>query len=433
MENILLWAVLVLAAADLVLLLLRRRRGDGLEAALREELRRGREEAALAARLLREEVAGGQDKAVNTLVKTLGELGAAQQAGLEAVGIRVEKLTAGNEERLERLRLTVEKQLETLREGNEKRLEQMRQTVDEKLQGTLEKRLGESFSLVSERLEKVQQGLGEMRTLATGVGDLKKVLTNVKTRGTWGEVQLGAILEQMLSPEQYTANFQPRENSRDVVEYAVRMPGRESSGGEPVWLPIDAKFPVEDYQRLVDASQAGEADSVRKAAADLIRLVKKAAQDISGKYLNPPRTTDFAVMFLPTEGLYAEVLRQPGVGEEIQRTWRVVVAGPSSLWAILASLQVGFRSLAIEKRTSEVWDLLGAVKTEFGKFGDILDKVKKKLSEAHNTLEQTGARTRAIERRLKSVQELPAGKAEGLLELGDGFEPEEEPERGEGE
>jgi DNA recombination protein RmuC len=281
----------------------------------------------------------------------------------------------------------------------------------------LEKRLGESFKLVSERLESVQRGLGEMQSLAAGVGDLKRVLTNVKTRGTWGEVQLGAILEQILTPDQYEKNVKTREHSQDMVEYAIKLPGSGRDADSVVWLPIDSKFPQEDYQRLLAAAEAADSEAVEKACASLTRAILLAAKDISGKYLNPPRTTDFAIMFLPTEGLYAELLRQPGLTEKLQHDFRVVVAGPTTLAATLSSLRMGFRTLAIEKRSSEVWEILSAVKTEFGRFGEVLGKVRKQLAAAASTIDHTEVRTRAMERKLKSVEGLPAAQAEKLLGL----------------
>ena len=293
----------------------------------------------------------------------------------------------------------------------------MRQTVDVKLQNTLEKRLGESFKLVSDRLEAVQRGLGEMQNLATGVGDLKRVLTNVKARGTWAEVQLGALLEQILSPDQYARNVQVRECSRESVEYAIRLPGTSDDHDSHVWLPIDSKFPQEDYLRLLDVADTADAEAVQKATASLLRTVQSSAKDISEKYLDPPRTTDFAIMFLPTEGLYAEVLRQPGQVEEIQQKYRVVVAGPTTLAAILSSLRMGFQTLALEKRSHEVWTILAAVKTEFGKFGDVLSKVKKQLDTASNTIDQTEVRTKAMARKLREVEQLPEAETATILEL----------------
>ena len=273
---------------------------------------------------------------------------------------------------------------------------------------------------MGERLEAVQRGLGEMRGLAAGVGDLKKVLTNVKTRGTWGEVQLGALLEQILAPEQFERNVKPRVDRRDVVEFAIRLPGSTDDPDSCVWLPIDSKFPQEDYLRLVDASDRGDPEAVQAAQGALIRSIHDSARSIGDKYLNPPRTTDFAILFLPTEGLYAEALRHPGLVERLQREHRIVVAGPTTLAAVLNSLRVGFRTLAIEQRSSEVWNVLGAVKHEFGKFAAVLDKVKRQLETAGRTIDETGVRTRAMERRLRSVEALPAEVATEVLELAEG-------------
>ena len=302
---------------------------------------------------------------------------------------------------LAEMRATVDIRLASLQVENEKKLEQMRQTVDEKLQGTLEARLGESFKRVSERLEQVYTGLGEMKSLATGVGDLKRVLTNVKTRGTWGEVQLGAIIEEILAPDQFRKNVATA-GTDERVEYAVRLPGRDSHG-EPVWLPIDAKFPVDDYQRLLYASEQGDVESVDHASRQLESNLRGSAKNLSEKYLAPPGTTDFGIMFLSTEGLYAEAMRRPGLADAIQREHRVVLAGPSTVAALLSALQMGFRTLAIERRSSEVWETLGSVKTEFGKYADVLAKVKKKLSEAQNTIDSAETSTRAIQRKLKDV------------------------------
>ena len=277
----------------------------------------------------------------------------------------------------------------------------------------MEKRLGESFKLVSERLEAVQRGLGDMQNLATGVGDLKRMLTNVKARGTWGEFQLGDILEQILTPDQFEKNVQPKAGSSETVEYAVRLPGQDDSSN--IWLPIDSKFPQEDYQRLMDAAEAADSNAVDRSTAALNRAILNSAKDIAQKYVDPPHTTDFAIMFLPTEGLYSEVLRQPGMVENLQHNFRIVVAGPTTLAAILNSLRMGFRTLAIEKRSSEVWAVLSAVKTEFGKFGDVLSKVKKQLDTASNTIESTSVRTRAMDRKLREVEALPTDEAAMLL------------------
>jgi DNA recombination protein RmuC len=402
-----------------VLIKLKANGSIGVEHAVREELRFGREESAQTARDLREEVSAGQKLSMDTMVKTIGEMSKSQNDQLESIARLIQELTESNRTGIEKLRSTIDAQLKHLQESNEKKLDQMRETVDEKLQSTLEKRLGESFKLVSERLEAVQHGLGEMQNLATGVGDLKRVLTNVKARGTWGEYQLGALLEQILTPDQYDKNVRTRANSQESVEYAIRLPGRDDDPGSCVWMPIDSKFPQEDYLRLVEAADAADMDAVQKATAALLRSVHSSAKEIRDKYLNPPETTDFAIMFLPTEGLYAEVLRQPGQVEKIQQDYRIVVAGPTTLSAILSSLRIGFRTLAIEKRSSEVWKVLAAVKTEFGKFGDVLSKVKRQLNTASNTIEQTGMRTRAMERKLRTVEELPTDETAEILELPD--------------
>ncbi len=303
---------------------------------------------------------------------------------------------------LTEMKNTVDTRLRHIQVDNENKLEQMRQTVDEKLQGTLESRLGASFKQVSERLEQVYTGLGEMKTLANGVGDLKRVLTNVKVRGTWGETQLGAIIEDILAPDQFRKNVATaRPDER--VEYAIKLPGRDSHG-EPVWLPIDAKFPFEEYQRLMYASERGEADGVDRASRQLEAALRVSAKDLSDKYVAPPRTTDFGILFLPSEGLYAEAMRYPGLADSIQREYRVVLAGPSTVAAILSALQMGFRTLAIERRSSEVWETLGSVKTEFGRYAGVLALVKKKLGEAQNTIDTVETRTRAIQRRLKDVE-----------------------------
>jgi DNA recombination protein RmuC len=321
---------------------------------------------------------------------------------------KFDNLSTRQQDLLEKVREAIEKRLESIQNNNEKKLEEMRMTVDEKLQASVEKRFNESFKLISERLDMVQQGLGEMQTLATGVGDLKRVLTNVKTRGTLGEIQLGTILEQVLSPTQYEKNAQCNPDSMERVEYAIVMPGRNEND-KPVLLPIDSKFPMEDYQRLVEAYDTNT--NLEQVLKSFENSVKKNAKDIHTKYLNPPTTTDFGIMFVPTEGLYAEVLRRPGLFEYLQREHKITVVGPSNLVAFLSSLQMGFRTLAIEKRSSEVWELLSAVKTEFGNFGTVLDKTKKKLQEATNVIDQASTRSRAIERRLRDVQVLPSSSA----------------------
>jgi DNA recombination protein RmuC len=310
------------------------------------------------------------------------------------------------------VRNTLETRVQALQQGNEKRLEQMRATVDEKLQETLEARLGASFRLVSERLEQVHRGLGEMQSLAAGVGDLKRVLTNVKTRGGFGEVQLAALLEQVLTPEQYGTNVATRPGSAERVEFAVKMPGR---GDEPCWLPIDAKFPVEDWQRLQDAQERADVAAIEDAARALERRVRDEAKKIRAKYIAPPHTTEFAFLFVPSEGLYAEVLRRPGLVEALQRDFRVVVAGPTTLAAMLNSVQMGFRTLAIEKRSAEVWQVLGAVKGEFTRFAGVLAALKRQLQSASNTVDDAQVRTRQMNRALTTVEAVPVDQPGRLL------------------
>jgi len=323
-------------------------------------------------------------------------------------------LSESNAQRMTEIRATLETKIKDLQSDNALRLEEMRRTVDEKLHATLEQRLGESFKLVSDRLEKVHQGLGEMQQLAIGVGDLKRVLTNVKTRGTWGEVQLEMLLEQMLTPDQYAKNVETVPGSGERVEFAIKLPGQDD-GERPVWMPIDAKFPKEQYERLVEAAEHADAEVVTAAGKELERAVRLEAKTIAEKYLSPPLTTDFAILFLPTEGLYAEVMRRPGLADELQRSCRVSIAGPSTLSALLNSLQMGFRTLALEKRSSEVWQVLGAVKTEFGKFGDVLAATKNTLERAAKNIEQAETRTRQMARKLKSVEALPSETAQLLL------------------
>ncbi|MCC8394997.1 DNA recombination protein RmuC [Paraburkholderia sp. MMS20-SJTR3] len=337
------------------------------------------------------------------------------------------QLTEANDRRFAEVRATIEQRLKDIEANNAMRLEEMRRTVDEKLHATLEQRLGESFKLVSDRLEQVHRGLGEMQTLAAGVGDLKRVLTNVKTRGTWGEVQLEALLEQLLTADQYAKNVATVPQSTERVEFAIRLPGRPDPGGAntPVWLPIDAKFPREDYERLIEAQERADPVAVEDASRALEARIRAEARTIAEKYVAPPHTTDFALLFLPTEGLYAEVLRRPGLTDLLQRDYRVTIAGPTTLTALLNSLQMGFRTLAIEQRSSEVWQVLGAVKTEFGKFGDVLAKTKAQLETVTRSIEAAETRTRVMNRKLRDVEALPGEAASGLL--GDalsGLEPE---------
>ena len=318
---------------------------------------------------------------------------------------RVQTLTDTHIAKQAELQATLREELEKLRQGNEAKLEKMRETVDEKLQGTLERRLGESFKLVSDRLEQVQKGLGEMQTLASDVGGLKRVLTNVKSRGSWGEVQLARQLEDMLTPEQYAENVAVRPGSAERVEFAVKLPGRED-GDVPVWLPIDSKFPQEDYERLLEAQEHGEKDAVEAAGRTVERVILAQAKLIRDKYIHPPYSTDFAIMYLPTEGLFAEAIRRPGLASKLQTEYHVTMAGPTVLMSLLNSLQLGFRTLAIEKRSSEVWKVLGAAKAEFQKYGQVWDKLEKQLQTAQNTVAQAGVRTRAVERTLRSVETL---------------------------
>ncbi|RPJ70004.1 MAG: DNA recombination protein RmuC [Acidobacteria bacterium] len=392
---------------------------EGFAGALREF----RESSEEGARGLRREVLSLAQTLNETLVRQIEQFSMVQGEQLKAFALQLTALGEATERRMETLRGTVEERLASLQEDNGARLERIRQTVDERLQGTLEARLGESFRAVSERLEQVHRGLGEMQALASGVGDLKRVLTNVKTRGTWGEVQLGALLEQVLAPGQYSENVATREGSADRVEFAIRLPGKDPADVQAVvWLPIDAKFPQEDYQRLLEASDAGDAEGVEVAVRQLEARVRGCARDIHDKYLDPPHTTDFGILFLPTEGLYAEVLRRPALADTVQRDLRVVIAGPTTLWAILNSLQMGFRTLAIERRSSEVWSVLGAVKTQFGKFGGLLQGVQKKLQEATNKMDVVTQQSRTIARKLRDVEELPAGDQAALL-LGDAIDP----------
>jgi len=388
---------------------------ERVERIVKEEVARSRDETTTNARQGREELNQSIKSFSDSLLVRTTEIAQLQKNQLDTFANQLSTLTRSNEQKLETLRETVEARLKYLQDENSQKLEQMRATVDEKLHDTLEKRLGESFKYVSDRLEQVHKGLGEMQTLAAGVGDLKKVLTNVKTRGTWGEVQLGTLLEQILTKDQYAQNVSTKKKSKERVEFAIRLPGRDEINGHEVWLPIDAKFPQEDYERLVEAQEQANGLLAEEAAKQLEARIKFSAKEIKEKYIDPPNTTDFGIMFLPTEGLYAEVIRRPGLFDTLQRKYRITVAGPSTLSALLNSLQMGFRTLAIEKRTSEVWMLLGAVKTEFGKFGHILDKTHKKLKEASHSIETAAKKSRNIERKLTKVQEIPSSQAVNLI------------------
>ncbi|MCI0183069.1 MAG: DNA recombination protein RmuC [Acidibacillus sp.] len=403
---------------------------DRLMREIRDEFLRSRTETLEAARRDREEIGlllQRHDKALQDAIMRQSDR---MQNGFESVSHtlskvsheqrveltqRLDRLTEVTEVHLNSVKETMDKRLQTMLTNNEQKLEQIRVTVDEKLHQTLEQRLGESFKLVSERLEQVHKGLGEMQLLAGGVGDLKRIMTNVKMRGTWGEVQLGNLLEQILTIDQYALNVAVNPEHQERVEFALRLPGKRADE-IPVWLPIDAKFPVEDYQRLMDAQDTGDIVQTEEAAKALVRRVRDEAKKIHDKYICPPHTTDFALLFVPTEGLYAEIIRRPGLLEELQRTYRVVVTGPTTIAAILNSLQMGFRTLAIEKRSSEVWITLGAVKTEFLKFGEVLAKVKKKIDSASSEFGQVERRTRVITKKLHDVESLPEGQATEFID-----------------
>jgi DNA recombination protein RmuC len=379
-----------------------------------------------ASKTLRDELGGNFQRLGSRVSESLTESSQLQKERLENVTGALTGLSEKLEKAQDGLRTTVEAALEKLRCDNAEKLEQIRVTVDEKLQGTLEQRLGESFKLVSDQLEQVFRGIGEMQTLATGVGDLKKMLSNVKMRGAWGEVSLGNLLEQVLSHDQYERNVEVKPGSNQRVEYAIKLPGGED-GDPPLWLPIDAKFPNEDYERLVDASDRGDVEAVETSSKAVEMRIRASAKDICEKYVHPPHSTDFAVLFLPTEGLFAEIIRRPGLVDALQRECRIVVTGPTTLMALLNSLRMGFRTLAIQKRSSEVWQVLAAVKTEFGKYGEVLEKVQQKLHEASNTIDKVSVRRRAIDRRLRGVEILPEMEAEAILSLpgGNGFDAED--------
>ncbi|HAP31958.1 MAG TPA: DNA recombination protein RmuC [Firmicutes bacterium] len=421
MNDPVLWLILFIAllnAVMAVVFLIRGSRTSHIaEQTMRNELRAGRDEARSAAKELREEVLNGLNSTSEMLSRYLENQLKAHLTQLDAMAKQLSEHKESNLGAFDRVRATLDLRVKELQEGNEKKLDEMRKTVDEKLHETLEKRIGESFKLVSDRLEAVHKGLGEMQNLATGVGDLKRVLTNVKARGTWAEVQLGAILEQILTPGQYEKNVCVKSESSEIVEYAIRLPGTKNEPDACVWLPIDSKFPQEDYLRVQDAAEAADPEAVRKATDALARTVRLAAKNIHDKYVSPPSTTDFGIIFFATEGLYAEVLRQPALVDDLLHQYRVVVAGPTTLAAILSSIRMGFQTLAIEQRATEVWRVLGAVKTEFGKFAEVLGKVRRQLDVASRTIDETGVRTRAMERRLRSVEQLPEADATRILEL----------------
>ncbi|MBK7980356.1 MAG: DNA recombination protein RmuC [Ignavibacteriae bacterium] len=382
---------------------------------IENEFKRNREENLQSSKLVREEVGNSVRHLGETLSNRIRDISERQKDQLDIVENRMQKLILTNEEKFDKLKDQVSKQLSEIQEKNEKKLEEMRNTVDEKLHSTLEKRLGESFKLVSDRLELVHKGLGEMQNLAIGVGDLKKVLSNVKDRGTWGEIQLGTLLEQILTHDQYEKNVKTKAGSNALVEFAIKLPGKNNLSSDIVWLPIDAKFPLEDYQRLILAREKADLPLIDESLKKLEKSIKDAAKDISTKYLDPPNTTDFAFMFLPMESLYAEVLSLPGLFDTVQREYKVTIAGPANFVAVLNSLQMGFRTLVIEKRSSEVWKLLSIVKTEFSKFGDLLENTQKKLDQASQSIGDASRKTRTIERKLRDVQVLPS--AENQMDL----------------
>ena len=403
MELILLTAILILLMANLFVVLLKsnRKQTESLETFIRQEMKENREEMARNLRELRTELNQTLNLSTQQMQNTLHR-----------------NLMTSNEMQREKFE-AMNRQQDVLLKSTEKRLDEMRMMVEEKLQKTLNERIGQSFELVRSQLENVQKGLGEMKTLAEDVGGLKKVLGNVKTRGTFGEIQLGALLEQMLSPEQYASNVKTRKNATEFVEFAIKLPGKDD-GKEVVYLPIDAKFPKDVYEQYVDAYEAGDVSLMESTSKQLEITLKRMAKDIHDKYIEPPYTTDFAILFLPFESIYAEVIRRTSLVESLQKDYKIIVTGPTTLGAILNSLQMGFRTLAIQKRTSEVWSVLGAVKTEFGKFGGMLEKVQKNLQSAGDQLEEVmGKRTRAIERKLRQVEALPIEESSKMLSLSD--------------
>lgn len=370
---------------------------------IKDEFVRNRNEASNNSKSMREELSNSIKLFSEELSKNVINISQLQKNQLDLFADQLQKLILSNEQKFESLQTKVAAHLKEIQQSNENKLEQMRKTVDEKLHDTLEKRLGESFQLVSNQLDIVSKGLGEMRTLANGVGDLKKVLTNVKTRGTWGEVQLENLIDQILTPDQYAKNISTKVGSNDKVEFAIKLPGKENKASN-IWLPIDAKFPIEDYQRLLEAQENGNVEMVNEASKALEIRIRTEAKKISEKYIDPPNTTDFAFMFLPIEGLYAEVLRIVGLTDKLQRENKIIIAGPTTIYALLNSLQMGFKTLAIEKRTSEVWKILNSVKNEFNKFGEILEKTQKKIREANDTIESATKATKKIERQLQQVE-----------------------------
>jgi len=430
MNEIILTAIIIIQIIILVMIFRRRSKDNSgeikylientdkniqrIEQSTREEISKIRDELNSSSKNNREELMNSFGNFNRIISDKIGEVTGLQKDSLNRFSEQLKGLTDTNMRNLENMRQTIESNLKEMQRDNGEKLEKMRQTVDEKLHNTLEKRLGESFKLVSDRLEQVHKGLGEMQTLATGVGKLEKVLSNVKTRGVLGEYQLETLLEQILTPDQYSRNVKTKSTGNNFVEFAIKFPGKMGNE-EYIWMPVDSKFPIEDYQILIDAYEKTDMTTVEEKKKSLINRIKSSAKDIYEKYIDPPGTTDFGIMFLPIEGLYAEVLREPGIMEYLQRNYKVVMTGPSTLAAFLNSLRMGFSTLAIEKRASDIWELLGAVKTEFKNFGDILDKTKKKLDEASNVIDTAGRKSRQIEKKLKDVQELPKGKSGSIV------------------
>ncbi|MGB5217636.1 MAG: DNA recombination protein RmuC [Smithella sp.] len=414
MELILIAVMIVILLAGFILLYWRAGRDSVASSGLGHKLDNLRDLQERTDRSVRDEIARLRAETQTGAQQERTELALSLKSFENSVQARLSELTLATEKKMEALRGMVDDKLGQIQADNAGQLERMRETVDDKLQGALEKRLGESFQQVSERLELVHQGLGDMRNLAAGVGDLKKVLTNVKTRGTWGEVQLGALLEEILSPEQYLKNVKINESTSDFVEFAVKLPGQSLSGADDVLIPVDAKFPVEDYHRLLDAQEKSDAPAAEEAVRQLESGIKKAARDIARKYILPPRTTDFGIMFLPSEGLYAEVIRRTALVAALQREYHVVITGPTTFAALLNSLQMGFRALAIRQRSAEVWKVLGEVKTAFGKFGDSLEAVHKRLEQAAHSVDDARKKSKTIQNKLRNVETLP-GAAAGML------------------
>lgn len=414
MELVLIAVMIVILLAGFILLYWRVGRDSAESSGLGNKLDHLRDLQERTDRSIRDEIARLRAETQTGAQQERTELALSLKSFENSVQIRLSELTFVTENKMEALRGMVDDKLGQIQTDNARQLERMRETVDDKLQGVLEKRLGESFQQVSERLELVHQGLGDMRNLAAGVGDLKKVLTNVKARGTWGEVQLGALLEEILAPEQYLKNVKINDSTADFVEFAVKLPGQSLSGADEVLIPVDAKFPVEDYHRLLDAQERSDAPAAEEAVRQLEAGIKKAARDIARKYILPPRTTDFGIMFLPSEGLYAEVIRRTALVAALQREYHVVVTGPTTFAALLNSLQMGFRALAIRQRSAEVWKVLGDVKTAFGKFGESLEAVHKRLEQAAHSVDDARKKSKTIQNKLRNVEILP-GAAAGML------------------